>query len=250
MGEIITLKEIIEVIKRRFKMIIMIIILALSGMAYITFYLITPLYESSTLLLVNESLEEGKTISSSELRTNIELINTYNVIITSPRILQQVVDELSLNRSQRVLSDQINVSSEGESQVISISVKDNNPEDAMKIANSIANIFQREIIEIMNVDNVKILSPAELEKSPVSPIPIFNMTIALVIGVLGGILFVLMIEFFDNKVRSEKDIEGILPILGSVTLIDKSELKSQKLNTTFVDSDIRGYIKRGGKVES
>lgn len=229
MKDIFSLKELVLVLKKRWKMIVSITILAMTSTGLITYFLLTPLYQSSTLLLVNQSKEEGDMYTSNELRTNMELINTYNVIITSSRILEGVVKELSLDQTAKTLRKRIGVENEGDSQVISIRVKDENPELAMQIANTMAEVFQREITEIMNVNNVSILTTAEVAEVPVSP----NFMLNTVIGILAGLMFSiglsLLIEFLDNKVRTEEEIECILemPILGSVPVISK---KQGKLN--------------------
>ncbi len=208
-------------------MIVSITILAVASSGLITYFLLTPLFQSSTLLLVNQSKEEGDMYTSNEIRTNMDLINTYNVIITSSRILEGVVKELSLDQTAKTLRKRVGVESEGNSQVISIRVKDENPELAMQIANTMAEVFQREITEIMNVNNVSILTTAEVEVDPVSP----NFFLNIVIGFLAGLMFSiglsLLIEFLDNKLRSEEEIDSILglPILGSVPEISEKQWK-------------------------
>lgn len=230
MEEAISLKKFLKIVKRRIVIILLTIVVLTVGSGLFTYFFITPMYQASTLLLVNQTVTEGKNYSSGELQTDLELINTYNVIITSPRILKQVVEDLSLNQPYRSLAERVNVGSEGESQVVSIHVKDENPEVAMKIANSIATIFQKEIIKIMNVNNVSVLSPAEIPLSSVSPNLTLNISVGFIVGILLAIAITLFLELFDNKVRTEMDIERILdlPILGPVTNIKKENKRIQK----------------------
>src|SRR5690606_35655337 len=100
--------------------------------------------------------------------------NTYNVIIKSPRILDIVIDQLDLNMSAGQLMSKISVQSERNSQVVNVSVQDPDPTQAVLIANTVAEVFQTEIVELMNVDNVNILTRAEMSENatPVKPKPL------------------------------------------------------------------------------
>ncbi|SES42777.1 YveK family protein [Salipaludibacillus aurantiacus] len=235
MEETISLKEIVETLKKRLRLIIVITVAAVALSAIISYFLLTPTYNASTQLLVNQSAEEGQQYTSSELRTNLDLINTYNVIITSPRIIEPTLEELNLERSKGALRDQISVSAEGDSQVVSITVEDDNPAMAVEIANTLALVFQRDIIDIMNVDNVSILSTAELadNPSPVSPNPTLNMAIAFVVGLMAAVGLAFLLEFLDNTIKTEDDVEEKLgiPVLASISTINPDKVSVEDLTS-------------------
>lgn len=174
MEETISLKEIFDVIKKRFLLIIAFMFGAALVAAVVSFFVLTPIYQSSTQFIVNQSQQEqgqNLQIDSNTIRTNVELINTYNVIIKSKAILSEVVEELDLPYSVETLMNNIQVSSEQNSQVVTVTVKDPDPVLATEIVNTTVHVFQDKIPEIMNVDNVKILSEAEtgVNPSPVEP---------------------------------------------------------------------------------
>src|SRR5699024_4285798 len=145
---------------------------------------------------------------------------TYNVIITSNAILDSVVDELGLPYGANTLEKKIDVSSEQDSQVVSVTATDTDPVMTVKIANTVVETFQEEIPDILDVDNVKILSPAEIkaDPSPVSPRPKLNIAIAIVLGGMVGVGLAFLLEYLDNTVRSEEDIEKKLglPVFGTI----------------------------------
>lgn len=126
----------------------------------------------------------------------------------------------------------ITVSTANESQVIKISVEDTSPEQAVLLANTIAQVFESEIPEIMNVDNVNILSPAKIDESlsPISPNPYLNMAIAAVVGLMLSIAVVFILEYLDTTIKTEKDIEEALklPLLGSVSNMDTMQESTKK----------------------
>lgn len=247
MEETISLKEIVEVLKKRMLLIISFIVGAALLSAIITFFLITPQYESSSQFIVNQSEQDTEMAYNNvnEVRTNVELINTYNVIIKSPAILEIVVDELGLTQSVSQLSDKITVESAENSQVVTVTATDPDPNQARDIANTTVATFQDSIPDIMNVDNVSILSEAELtaNPSPVSPQPMLNIAIAIVLGGMVGVGLAFLIEYLDNTIKTESDIEDKLgvPVLGVISHIDDSDIKSNEFQPSLNRPNRGGY---------
>lgn len=230
MEETISLKELLQILRKRLGLIAAITITAVLISGIVSYFLLTPIYQASTQLLVNQSKSEQTPYSINEVQTNLQLINTYNVIIKSPAILDLVAKELDLNISASELNGKITVGSEEDSQVVNISVQDPNPNEAAKIANSVANVFQKEIVKIMNVDNVNILAKATVAENlaPIKPNPQLNVAIALVVGLMAGVGLAFLLEYFDNTIKTEQDIEKILelPVLGVISTIEDDTIKT------------------------
>ncbi|GER67968.1 capsular polysaccharide biosynthesis protein [Weizmannia acidilactici] len=242
MEETISLKELMQVLRKRLSMIALVTLGAMIVTAVVTYFVITPVYESSTQILVNKASDDQSMYTTNAVQTNVQLVNTYNVIIKSPAILDKVIDELNLKMTSDELNSKITVSSEQNSQVFTLTVRDTNPYMAAKIANKIGNVFKSEIKKIMKVDNVTIISKAQVAEKPVQPKPLLNIAIALVVGLMIGIGIAFLLEYLDNTIKDEQDIEQILelPVLGVIGQID-----DQELNTAT-----RAGKKTKGKVET
>ncbi|WP_113928340.1 Wzz/FepE/Etk N-terminal domain-containing protein [Bacillus sp. P14.5] len=225
MEETISLKELMGTLKKRIRLIILITLTAIVVSGAVSFFLLTPIYQSSTQLLVNQSKSDQPAFDVNDIRTNLELINTYNVIIKSPAILDKVSENLNIERG--TLNDKITVVSENQSQVLTVSVTDPDPNEAADIANEVASVFQEEIPNIMNVDNVSVLAQAEVgeNQSPIKPQPVLNIAIAMVVGLMAGVGLAFLLEYLDNTIKTEQDVEKILglPVLGSITTINDEE---------------------------
>ncbi|THE09493.1 capsular biosynthesis protein [Bacillus timonensis] len=224
MEETISLKEIFQTIRKRLWLIVMITAVAVATVGVVSFFFLTPVYQSSTQILVNQKASDQPYLNQSDIRTNIDLINTYNEIIKTPAILDLVKKELNLTEP---LGDLITVGSSNNSQVMKITVEHTDPQMAVDIANTTANVFKNEIVTIMNVDNVSILSPAVVPENPVpvKPNPMLNMAIALVVGLMAGVGLAFLLEYLDNTIKTEQDIEKLLelPVLGAIAQIDLEE---------------------------
>lgn len=247
MEETISLKEIFEVLKKRLVLIISLIIAAAVISGVVSYFVITPMYESSSQFIVNqnESEEEDGQYDKSDIQSNVELINTYNVIIKSPAILDEVVDELGLSISSSDLEDKLDVSSEEDSQVVTVNASDPDPEMASNMANTTVEVFQDQIPDLMNVDNVSVLSTAvtKADPSPVSPRPMLNIAIAIVLGGMVGVGLAFLLEYLDNTIKTEDDIEKNLgvPVLGVISHIEDKDMQSG-----YSQSAPSRTMKRGG----
>ena len=94
MEETISLKELFQTLKKRLSLIIIITAIAVMVSGIISFFIMTPIYQSSTQLLVNQAKNEQMEYNTNTVQTNLQLINTYNVIIKSPAVLDKVADQI------------------------------------------------------------------------------------------------------------------------------------------------------------
>ncbi|SFB00827.1 Capsular polysaccharide biosynthesis protein [Lentibacillus halodurans] len=247
MEETISLKEIFGVLKKRILLIISFVVGAALISAIVTFFMLTPEYESSSEFIVNQSQQESEMAYNdvNDIRTNVELISTYNIIIKSPAILEDVAGELNLDLSTTQLSEKINVENAENSQVVTVTATDPDPSLARDIANTTVTTFQSKIPDIMNVDNVSVLSEAEVkaEPTPVSPKPLLNIAIAVVLGGMIGVGLAFLLEYLDNTIKTESDIEDKLgiPVLGVISHIDDSDIKSNEFQPSINRVNRGGY---------
>ncbi|MEI2463267.1 YveK family protein [Niallia taxi] len=236
MEETISLKELFQTLRKRLFLIISVTLIAMIASGAISYFVLTPEYKSSTQILVNQAKTDDSTFyNMNEVQTNIQLISTYSVILKSAAILNTVKSDLGLDMSVSELNNKITVESAQDSQIMTLSVTDADPVEALNIANKTAEVFENEIKKIMSVDNVTILPLADDQQnqSPISPNPPLNIVIAAVIGLVLGVSLAFILEYLDNTVKTEQDIERMLeiPVLGAITTIDENfEAKYRNVN--------------------
>ncbi|RLQ94798.1 YveK family protein [Falsibacillus albus] len=242
MEETISLKELMQTLRKRLALITTITLVAAIVSAVVSFFVLTPIYQASTQILVNKTNDQNAMYNTNEVQTNLQLINTYNVIMKSPAILDKVIDQLHLDMTAAQLNGKITVQSEKDSQVVNVSVQDPDPKKAATIANKIADVFQTDIVHIMNVDNVSILAKADAKgKSPIKPKPLLNVAIAIVVGLMAGVGLAFLLEYLDNTIKTEQDIErGLeLPVLGVIANIPDTD-STHELSRSERKSKVRG----------
>lgn len=220
MAKEINLKEILGVLKKRAWIgIIITVLAALFGYFYSSINQTTLLYSSSTNIIINADGGQRKTLE---------------VIIKDKTVLDKVITQLVIERTPESLAQSIQVESIDDTQVVKISVIDANPVLAAEIANTTASVFIQEIPNIMDFDDVRVLSDAQA-----NPIPINEsnenkiLGAAIIGGIVIGIGLIFLVDSLDESIRSEQEVEELLevPILGSVSIMSKKNInKTKKIN--------------------
>lgn len=245
MEETISLKEIFNTIKKRLLLIFAITLGVALIAAIISYFVLTPTYQSSSQFIVNQTQEDPSVqYNVNDIQANVQIINTYNVIIKSPAVLGEVIEELDLPYSVAALSENITVSNEQNSQVVTVTATDEVPATAVEIANTTVTVFQDKIQDFMNVDNVSVLTEAQLspQPTPVAPNPVLNIAIAMVLGAMIGVGLAFLLEYLDNTITTEDDIDKHLglPVLGVISTITNEDVRGNQM--TFQTN----RTKRGG----
>lgn len=232
-GEI-DLRVYYTILKKRLWFILTCVIVTTSAAAVYSNYNYQPLYQASTKLLVNKTVELdqlGKEqMDFGAIGVNISLINTYKEIIKTPVIMEKVVQrnpDLNLNADQ--LINTVNVYAVNDTQVMAITVIDYSYERAVFITNAVAEVFQAEIPKILKVDNVTILTEAKMKDFP-QPINERTNTY-IILGFMASLIFsvgvVLLLESLDDTLKSEEDIRQVLAV-PSLTVVPKMNARQIK----------------------
>nr|AKE79239.1 chain length determinant protein Wzd [Streptococcus suis]AKE79264.1 chain length determinant protein Wzd [Streptococcus suis]AKE79289.1 chain length determinant protein Wzd [Streptococcus suis]AKE79431.1 chain length determinant protein Wzd [Streptococcus suis]AKE79456.1 chain length determinant protein Wzd [Streptococcus suis] len=208
----------------RKKFLIILTALFGAGIAFVySSFLVTPQFDSTTrIYVVSQNVEAGAGLTSQELQAGTYLVKDYKEIILSQDVLTQVATELNLKES---LKEKISVSIPVDTRIVSISVRDADPNEAARIANSLRTFAAQKIVEVTKVSDVTTLEEAVPAEEPTTP----NIKRNILLGLLaGGILatgIILAMEVLDDRVKRPQDIEEVmgLTLLGVVP--DSKKLK-------------------------
>ncbi|SFG94781.1 YveK family protein [Sporolactobacillus nakayamae] len=255
MEETISLKDIFATLRKRLVLIVTITLLAVMVSAGVTFFLMTPKYDASTQILVNQSNTNNTSLyQTNSVQTNVQLVNTYSVIINNPSVLNLVNKKLNLDMSAGELKGMLTVSTEQNSQVFTLTAETDSPAQSAKIVNGVASAFKSQVQKVMNVDNVSILSPANVASSinPVKPKANINLAIAFVVGLMVSVGLAFLLEYMDNTIKTEEDIEKILdlPVLGVISEIKDSREPSNAHSRSAAHTTGRHQARGAGRVET
>ncbi|HGK7344114.1 TPA: capsular biosynthesis protein CpsC [Streptococcus suis] len=208
----------------RKKFLIILTALFGAGIAFVySSFLVTPQFDSTTrIYVVSQNVEAGAGLTSQELQAGTYLVKDYKEIILSQDVLTQVATELNLKES---LKEKISVSIPVDTRIVSISVRDADPNEAARIANSLRTFAAQKIVEVTKVSDVTTLEEAVPAEEPTTPNTKRNILLGLLAGGILATGIILAMEVLDDRVKRPQDIEEVmgLTLLGVVP--DSKKLK-------------------------
>lgn len=232
--EELDLKELLLVFwEKKVEIILIIAIFATIGVAYSLIF-VTPTYKASTTLLLatnSSSGTEGTSITTTDMTLNSKLVSTYSELVkSSNKIIRTVISNLNLNISEDELKDSISVTSKTNTEVIEITVKNENPTLAAKIANEMAKVFIGDVKEYYGIENVHIVDEAEVPQNPSNINPTKDVAMFIFVGVAISVVYVIIVSMLDTKIKSEGDIEKITGcrVLVTLPLYERDSYKRNK----------------------
>ena len=223
--EEIDLKELFNMFwSKKIQIILIILIFITIGFIY-TVQFITPMYDSSTTLVLVSSADESLTtntmITATDVSLNSKLVSTYSELIKSKNVLREVMTNLGIQMEEDVLKKYITVSAVEDTELIEITVTNENPDSASIMANEIAKVFTKKVKEIYNINNVQIVDEAEIPTEPSNINHVKDIIMFASIGFVIAIIYVIIANMLDTSIKTAEDIEAIhdMPVLASIPMI-------------------------------
>lgn len=223
--EIDVLSLIKTVWKRKFIILLIALVAAVLALGY-SLFIAKPSYQSTTrIYVVNRQQTDNNTLTNQDLQAGSYLVKDYKEIILSQDVLSTVISELKLPGTTAELSKSVSVSVPTDTRIVSITVKNSDPNQASRIANTLREVAAEKIIAVTKVSDVTTLEEAEVPKSPSSPNIRRNVMLSFFAGVIVMVIIVVFVEVLDDRVKKPEDIEEVmgLSLLGVVP--DMSKLK-------------------------
>ena len=209
--------------KRKFLIALVALVAGLAAFAYSSF-VIKPQYASTTrIYVVNRNQADKPGLTNQDLQAGSYLVKDYREIILSQDVLEKVVADQGLSFDAKSLAKKVQVTVPADTRIVSISVRDGNPEEASRIANALREVAAQKIISVTKVSDVTTLEEARPAISPSSPNIRRNTIFGVGIGASIVILLALLVELLDDRVKRPEDIEEVMHIslLGVIPNLEK-----------------------------
>lgn len=228
--------EILYALKKKLKYIIAtVIIFAVAGLIYSKF-LVTPMYRASTTFVLSKSTDnttntqingniDSEAITQNDVTLNSKLVSTYSEIIKSKTIAKEVINTLGLNMSVDEFISNVTATSKDDTELIEITVSNEDSKLSADIANSLAEVFREKVNQIYKIDNLSIIDIAEPSSLPYNIGTVKNIVIFAMVGLILSCGVVFLIVYFDDTVKDEKDIEALvnIPVIASIPKLEDNE---------------------------
>ena len=218
------LMEYFNIIKKRILLVILITIGATALSGVLSYFVITPTYKADISVIIGKTENDMQTsqVSYNDVIMYQKLVKTYSEFAKSRKVSEHVIESLNLNIEPSQLQGMVSVAPKGDTEFLTITVKSKDPKEAMDIANQLARSLKYISYEVKKVDNVQLLDEALEPTAPDNPNPKLNMASAFFIGLMVSLGIAFLLEYLDNTVKSQEDIEKLtgIPVIGIIPLTD------------------------------
>lgn len=238
--EDVDLRKAFKVLLKRSTLIILITLLFTLASGLISIYLVKPVYQAETLLMVTVASDKLQDVANLQEAQNNQNIGSANTpVLTMKTYLGQLKSEIVMKRviTSLNLSDQtiaslnqiVDASVVADSNLIEVKVNDTDPFMAASIANAVSDEYLGLIKELM-FSSVVVISPANIPTAPVKPNVKLNIAIAFILGIMLSVLLAFFLEYMDNTLKTAEDInrELDLTLLGLIPVRTNSNTKQSR----------------------
>ena len=199
----------------RKKLLIILAAIITGGLVFLySALIIRPQYTStSRIYVVNHAQGEQNVLTNQALQAGSYLVKDYQEIILSQDVLEKVIANQKLTMTPKQLASKIKVSVPRDTRIVSIDVKDTNPDTASQLANELRVVASEKIKAVTKVSDVTTLEEAKAATSPSSPNIPRNAVLATALGFILAVAGVVLFELLDDRVKRAEDIEEAMGLV-------------------------------------
>lgn len=169
-----------QIWEKRVQILVTVFLFFLLSIAY-TLNFTIPFYQSTIML---EVAEKNNSIVDEKKMT------TYCKILQSETMLEQTIQNLALNVKVEELQRNISVKQVPESTFLQVTVKQENPQDATRIANELAEGFVKKAKETYHMNAITIPEEASISEKAYYMLPVQNIFLFCLVGVILSVGYV------------------------------------------------------------
>ncbi|MGH4140132.1 YveK family protein [Clostridium sp.] len=221
------LTEYFTIIKKRILLVILITLGATVLSGVLSYFVITPTYKADISVIIGkvENKTEVPQASMNDVLMYQKLVKTYSEFAKSRKVSEHVITALKLKMEPSELQSMVTVEPKGDTEFLTITVKAKDPKEAMDIANQLAKSLKFISNDVKKSDNVQLLDEALQPTVPDSPNPKLNIAIAFFIGLMISLGIAFLLEYLDNTVKSQEDIEKLtgITVIGIIPLTEEKK---------------------------
>lgn len=212
-----TLLELLTLLRKHLKLVIMLPIVCMVAMGLASVLMMNDTYTATTDMYVLASSEGSNSSSalSSDLSASQMLANDVATLLQSDRVMTDAADQLGL---PNLRGYDITVTSESTTRVITLQVTSSDAQGSANVANALADCVSNVAQEVMNVESVNVIDEAPTPEAPSGPNRMLYVAVAAMAGLFAAVAIVVLMDVVDTRVRSAEDVEELLelPVIGRI----------------------------------
>lgn len=220
--QVISISEIIDAVKKRWKIIALCTLIATLVSGIFSFFIISPTYEASTKVFIGKEESSVENYNYNDITMYQKLLKTYSELIKTKDLINRSITNSEYELDVEDVLNNVSVTTVADTQMIQIAYKSTSPNIAKNMLENITNEFITTAQDLVPNGNVRVLETVELPEEPVAPNKKMNIAIAFILGMMVGLGIVFLLEYLDNTYKNKEQLEKDLdiPVLGVIPMSD------------------------------
>ena len=214
----ISISEILDSLKKRWKMIVVITLCATLLSGVVSFFVLKPQYEATTKVFIGkeEGAEQG--YNQSDVIMYKQLMKTYLETVKTKDLIGRALEDVKTELEVKEVLAGLTVTNVTDTQILEIKFKGKNPEEARDIVAAVTGEFINTSKTLVANGNVRVIEEVVVPENPVSPNKKMNIAIAFILGLMVSVGLCFLLEFMDNTFKSKEQLEREIdiPVLGTI----------------------------------
>lgn len=216
--QVISISEILESLKKRWKLIVIITLCATLLSGIVSFFVLKPQYEATTKVFIGkeEGAEQG--YNQSDVVMYKQLMKTYLETIKTKDLIGRALEGVKTKLEVKEVLEGLTVTNVADTQILEIKFKGKNPKEAKDIVAAVTGEFINTSKNLVANGNVRIIEEVVVPETPVSPNKKMNIAMAFILGLMVSVGICFLLEFMDNTFKSKEQLEREIdiPVLGAI----------------------------------
>lgn len=229
----IDLLELFHILLGRWWLILGVGLLTAMAALIVSRFVLTPVYDSTTkIYILNKN--ESTAVTYSDVQMGTQLTKDYAELINSRYVLEEVIQQLNIPEIEyKDLLEQVTVDTPTDTRIVSVTVQDPDPVQAMNIANCIREVAGAHIQNVMDIEAVNVVETANMPTQKAGPNVLLWTLGGGALGILLVCVMILVRYLLDDTVKSSEDVEkyltlstlALIPVVSDPMSVSKRKIK-------------------------
>lgn len=199
----------------------------------VTRFMMTPMYECSFTAYINNRSENisiqdySMGLSTGDLQASRTLATTYIEVLTSRSLLMEACDNAGLDYSLKKLQKAVTAESVNDTEILEISVKLNNAQDASALAAAVEKLAPDYVAKVVDGSSMQVMDAAYLKEKPVSPSFPINMAVSMLLGFVISAVSIVVWSISNDVIDNEEELVARMNVTIVGTIPDLVEARKK-----------------------
>jgi capsular exopolysaccharide synthesis family protein len=221
----VDLREYVRAVRKRWWLVAGAVTITLSVAGLITIK--TPPQYATTVTFFITTPHTGVTDAYQGGLFSQQRVKSYTSLLSSDRLARAIADSPAITLSADKVRERVTATAVPETVLLQATVLDRSPRQSLRIARVLASRFE-DLVESLETPpgkstsavKVEVVAGPELNEDPVSPRPVRNLGLAVLLGLILGCAVAVAREIFDLTVKTSEALHQLAsaPVLATVPL--------------------------------